>query len=126
MQPDTASISPNKPPRYHATRHPFDRRTKAARRYAELVAQFTEECGGASALTEAGRASVAQLASVIITAETMQAQIVRGETVDAEQLVRVANLQARLMRFLGIGQAKSGKQDPHDYIAGLTARSAAA
>lgn len=104
MQSESPSTSPAKLPRRQAPRHLFDRRTRAAKRFASLVKQFSDEIGGASPLSEARMAMVRQLAGVILQAEIMQAAIVRGDTVDAEQLVRVANLQSRLQRQLGIGE----------------------
>ncbi len=51
---------------------------------------------------------IRQAAAVTVESEKLQSAIVRGETVDHEQLVRLSNLQARLIRQLGI---KSGKAD---------------
>jgi hypothetical protein len=85
----------------------LDRRTKAARRYAELIRKFTAEYGGDAMLTEASKAMIAQLAGAVIQSEAMQAAIVRGESVDSEQLVRVANLVSRTMRELGLGKVKA-------------------
>lgn len=104
MQSETAPLPPNKAPRSQGPRHPFDRRTSAAKRYAELKRQFTAEAGGQ--ITEAKRATIEQLIGVVMQAEGMTAAIVRGEPVDAEQQVRLANTRARLMRELGIGQSK--------------------
>jgi len=121
MQSDTRQIPPKKPSRYQAPRHPFDRRTSAAKRFNALVQEFSDELGGAKRISEARLAMVRQLAGVILQAESMQAAIVRGEKVDAEQLVRVANLQARLTRTLGIGEQKAAPEAPADlrsYLAG--------
>lgn len=104
MQSEAAHIPPKKPARSQGPRHPFDRRTSAAKRFAALVDRFTAEAGGAA--TEARQATVTELAGVVMASEAMTAAIVRGETVDAEQQVRLANTRARLMRELGIGQAK--------------------
>lgn len=92
-----------KPSRYQSPRTPFDGRSRAAKRYRELIDEFVIELGGHQVMTEARLAMVRQLACVVIQAEGMQASVLRGETVDAEQLVRVANLQTRLMRDLGVG-----------------------
>jgi hypothetical protein len=105
LQPETAPVSPQKSPRYQAPRHTFDRRTKAARRFALLVSEFTDQLGGKTLVSEARLATVRQLAGVIIAAEEYQAAIIRGEEVDAEQLVRISNLQARLTRQLGLDDA---------------------
>ena len=106
MQSEAPNITTKKPPRYQSPRHPFDRRSRAAKRFASLVKQFSNELGGGKPLSEARLAMVRQLAGVILHGENMQAAIVRGEAVDAEQLVRVANLQSRLQRQLGLGQGK--------------------
>lgn len=122
MQSESTSIPPTKPPRRQAPRHPFDRRTSNAKRYAALVREFSDELGGEKRLSEGTMATVRQLASVIIQAEGMQAAIVRGEAVDAEQLVRVANLQSRLQRQLGAGLVKEQPDKPTTLADYLKAR----
>lgn len=106
MQSEAPEPSPKKPPRYQGPRHPFDRRSRNAKRYGQLVEQFTTEAG---TVTEAKRATIEQLVGVVMQSETMTASIVNGKAVDPEDQVRLATTRARLMRELGIGQ---GRQAP--------------
>lgn len=77
-----------------------DGRSAPARRFRDLVRQFTEELGGDAIMSEPMRAMVRQAAAVTIEAERLQGAILRGEDVDTEQLVRVSNVQMRLMNGL--------------------------
>jgi hypothetical protein len=85
-----------------------DGRSASARRYRDLLKEFTAELGGEGIMTEPMRALVRQAAAVTVEAEKMQAAIVRGDAVDTEQLVRVTNTLARLMNLLKT-KAKASK-----------------
>src|SRR5690606_12513061 len=85
-----------------------DGRSAPARRFRDLVREFTAELGGDDILTEPMRAMVKQAAAVTVEAERMQGAIVRGEEIDTEQLVRVTNVLARLMNNLK-ARAKTAK-----------------
>ncbi|SHF60540.1 hypothetical protein SAMN02745157_2524 [Kaistia soli DSM 19436] len=85
-----------------------DGRSASARRYRDLMKEFTGELGGEGIMTEPMRALVRQAAAVTVEAEKMQAAIVRGDPVDTEQLVRVTNTLARLMNLLKT-KAKAAK-----------------
>jgi hypothetical protein len=83
------------------------------------VKEFTVELGGDDILTEPMRAMVRQAAAVTVESERMQAAIVRGDDIDAEQLVRISNTLARLMNVLKARakQAKAGKPtDLSEYL----------
>ncbi|WAP69306.1 hypothetical protein [Jiella pelagia] len=58
--------------------------------------------GGEETLSTPQRALVRHAAAVVLESEGMQAAIVRGEAVNHEDLVRVSNVLARLMRDLGV------------------------
>jgi hypothetical protein len=79
--------------------HPHPRaaeqRTKLAKRYDELVEQFTAEAGGD--LTAAGRLLIAQAATLSLRAELMQRQMVGGRTVKIDDLVRLASEARRAL-----------------------------
>lgn len=97
----------------------IDGRSPEARRYRDLCREYIAELGGDQSVTEARRALVRQAAGVAVAAEQMQAKIVRGEDIDAEQLVRLSNLQSRLLRQLGIGGSKPAAKPKSlaDYLA---------
>ncbi len=88
----------------------IDGRSPAGRRYRDLVESFTRELGEPGGPTAAQQAMVKQLAGVILHAEQLQAGIVRGEHVDLDGLVRLSNLQARLLKALDLGQAKAASR----------------
>lgn len=82
---------------------------------------LADDLGGASKLTTSQAAMIRQLATVIIESEKLQAQSITGETaVDHEQLVRLSNLQARLIGQLGLRQRKADDTVPT--LADLLAR----
>jgi hypothetical protein len=126
MLSDTPHMEATKAPRNYIPRHVFDRRTRAAKRFARLVDEFTSELGGKALVSEARMAIVRQLAGVTIQLEDIQAQVVRDEPVDAEQHVRLANLQSRLMNRLGLGEtdAKPKPKTLADHLAEREGRAA--
>jgi trimethylamine:corrinoid methyltransferase-like protein len=63
---------------------------------------LADDLGGASGLTEAQRALTRQAAGMIVQSERLQSAIVRGETVNNEQLTRLANAATRILSRLGI------------------------
>lgn len=77
-----------------------DGRSPLARRYRDLVREFTADLGGEESVTEPIRAMIRQAAAVTVEAERLQASIIREEVVDTEQLVRVTNTLTRLMNSL--------------------------
>jgi hypothetical protein len=94
-----------------------DGRTKAARRFRDLIDAFTAEIGGGD-LSEADKALVRACASLAQRCEVMQADSVSGKAVDDEQLVRISNVLARTLAQL---QARANKAKPKpsmaDYLA---------
>lgn len=96
-----------------------DGRSALARRFRDLVKEYTSELGGEDIMTAPMTAMVRQAAAVTVETERMQAAIVRGEDVDAEQLVRLTNTLTRLMTNLKAKAklAKASKRtDLSEYI----------
>ena len=85
-----------------------DNRSALGRRFRDLCVSFAEGLGGEPNLSEPQRAMIRQAAAVNVQSEKLQASIVKGEDVDHEKIVRLNNLQARLIKQLGIG-AKANK-----------------
>jgi hypothetical protein len=79
-----------------------DSRSALGRRFRDLCVSFANDLGGDSTLNEPQRALIRQVAAVTVESEKLQASIVRGESVDPENLVRLNNLQARLVKHLNI------------------------
>ena len=79
-----------------------DGRTAAARRYRDLTISLADDLGGASSLTETQTALVRQAAAMIVQSEKLQGEVLRGEVVDSEQLVRLANAATRILSRLGL------------------------
>ncbi|MCF3638728.1 hypothetical protein LXM94_01920 [Rhizobium sp. TRM95111] len=77
-----------------------DGRSAPARRFRDLVYQFSTELGGDAVMSEPMRAMVRQAAAVAIEAERMQTAILLGEDVDTDELVRISNVLQRLMNGL--------------------------
>jgi len=78
-----------------------DGRTATARRFRDLVLDFTDDLGGDAALSHADRALVKLAASITVKAEALSAAIVRGEAVREAEVVRLANSAARILKELG-------------------------
>jgi hypothetical protein len=75
-----------------------DQRTVSAMRYRSLLDSYAEELGGR--LTEPEKALVQQIASMQIRIEQLQAAIVEGRDVDADQIIRLSSEHRRLLTSL--------------------------
>jgi hypothetical protein len=82
--------------------HGLDGRTASARRFRDLQIAYAGDLGGPENLGEAQRALIAQTATLQVQAERVQAAVLRGEQIDAEQLTRLANSVARNLVRLGL------------------------
>jgi hypothetical protein len=78
----------------------LDGRSAEARRYRDLLRAYSSPLGGLEALGAIDLALVRQAASTSLLSEAQAASLARGESVDAEQAVRVANTLAKLLRQL--------------------------
>jgi hypothetical protein len=88
-------------------RRRVDGRTLEARRYRQLVAQFTAEIG--SPLSAIEETMVSQAAALIVKSEAIQTAIVAGEDADADQAIRLSSESRRLLEGL---RAKAAKNKP--------------
>lgn len=93
-----------------------DNRKALGRRYRDLCIAFADDLGGETRLTAPQEALIRQAAAVTVESEKLQGSIVRGEAVDHEQLVRLSNLQGRLLRQLGIKPKGPSKPDLAEYL----------
>jgi hypothetical protein len=87
--------------------HGIDGRSAQARRFRDLVAQFSADLGDELSAAELSLIKIA--ASLVVQGEQHAARIVRGETVDADESVRLANVANRLLQTL---MAKRAKRKP--------------
>lgn len=74
-----------------------DGRSLEARRFRDLCVSYADPLGGFDSLSEFDAAIIRQAAGITMQTESMQAAIVRGESVDAEQVVRLTNVLTRLL-----------------------------
>ena len=92
-----------------------DGRSPGARRFKDLVAAFVSDLGGDSHLNAAQRVTLRNAAAISLRLEQLQAAIARGESVDADELIRLASTSHRLLR----GLPKQERSNPAlvDYLA---------
>jgi hypothetical protein len=83
----------------------IDQRTVSAMRYRTLLDSYGAELGGV--LTEPEKALVQQIASMQIRIEQLQASIVEGRDVDADQIIRLSSEHRRLLTSLRAQAAKN-------------------
>jgi hypothetical protein len=90
-----------------ATRQPsVDGRSRQARRFKRLCGDLAGDLGGEDSLTAAEAALVRQAAVITMQAEEAQTALLRGETVDSDDLVRLSNASTRLLSALGVARRK--------------------
>ena len=91
-----------------------DFRTRIGRRFRDLYEAYAAELG--APLSEPEKAIVRQAVALQMQAEAMQQQILQGERVDADQLIRISSTSKRLLQIIA---AKTGKRDPAPAISSL-------
>lgn len=76
----------------------IDGRSASARRFKDLIAGLArDEFGGAENLSIAELSLLRQAAALMLSAEQMQAAVVRGEAMHADELVRVSSESRRVL-----------------------------
>jgi hypothetical protein len=98
-----------------------DGRSAMARRFRDLIANFSRDLGGLEHLTEAEHALVRQAASLVVQAERLQADVVNGKPVDPDELIRLTSESRHALA--SIRKREKPKPQLSDY---LTTRSTAA
>jgi hypothetical protein len=84
-----------------------DFRTVIGRRFRDLYTAYAAELG--APLSEPEKAIVRQAVALQMQAEAMQQQILQGERVDPDQLIRISSTSKRLLQIIA---AKTGKREP--------------
>jgi hypothetical protein len=85
----------------------IDGRSPTARRFRDLVQAFKAEIGGDLSQTE--MAMIKTAASLTLTAELMQADIVNGKMVDSGDLIRLSSEARRILAEIA---GKASKRKP--------------
>jgi hypothetical protein len=86
----------------------IDQRTIGAMRYRSLLDSYGAELGGH--LSEPEKALVQQIAAMQLRIEQLQARIVEGHDVDADQIIRLSSEHRRLLTTL---RTKAGRNKPN-------------
>jgi len=97
-----------------------DFRTRIGRRFRDLYTAYAAEF--AAPLSEPEKAIVRQAVALQMQAEAMQQQILQGERVDADQLIRISSTSKRLLSVIA-GKAAKNKPQGQDLLAAYLANS---
>ena len=98
-----------------------DNRSTLGRRYRDLCISYADDLGGASGLAEHQQSLIRQAAAVTVQCEKLQSKVIRGEAVDQDELVRLSNLLARLLKQLGVKEKGKPKRTLQDKLKGAGA-----
>ena len=86
----------------------IDGRCAGARRLHDIIADLTDDLGGD--LGQAETLQVRTVASLVLHAERLTADMINGQPVDSEELTRVSNSAARLLAALRRRPRSKGKR----------------
>lgn len=91
---------------------PVDRRTRAARRFNDLLDAYAAALGGSYAALPVPQVALVRLAATAsLQLEVLQAEIAEGKPVDVDLVVRAGNLLSRCLTDLGLtGEALERRQ----------------
>jgi hypothetical protein len=87
-----------------------DGRSSSARRFRDLVRAYEAEVGGN--LTEVERGLIRQAAALTFKAETLQSDLVNGNPVDGDQLIRLTGTAKRILSAIGEKASKRKHDEP--------------
>jgi hypothetical protein len=96
----------------------IDGRSSLARRFRDLVESFEADLGGPS-LTEVERGLIRQAAALTLRSEQLQADMVNGQPVDGDQLIRLTGTAKRILQAITVKASKRKPSAPTlaDYAA---------
>lgn len=97
-----------------------DGRSAGARRFKDLVRLHAEAFGGFDRLSHSDQALVRQAATLQLREEQLQELVVKGERIDADELIRLTNNVRRCLASIkGAKPAEPGKGGSlSDYLSG--------
>ena len=95
-----------------------DGRSRESRRFHDLCAAYAKEFGTTHGLNEGEKTVVRNAAVLSLRSEQLQADLVSGRDVDAEEMVRLANASARLLATIRRGRVAPRAEQPdlHSYL----------
>jgi len=93
-----------------------DGRSAAARRYRDLVAEFTSDIGGDP--SEAQKQLIRRAASLSVWCELVEVRLANGEDVDIGPLTTAANSLRRILQDIGLERRQKDITPPdlHTYL----------
>jgi hypothetical protein len=97
----------------------IDGRSATARRFRDLIADYAREHGGNAALSTAELGMVRQAAAITLRAEQLQAAIVRGEPVLADELIRLSSEARRILSSLRRQHSRKTPLSLREHLAGV-------
>ena len=103
-----------------------DGRGAWTRRWKDLVEAHTNDCGGASRLTEAKLSLCRRAATLTVQLERQEAAMSTGADVDLASYAMVAGHLRRILETLGLGRAMKPVPTVRDLLAEHEARRAEA
>jgi hypothetical protein len=97
--------------------HGVDGRSTTARRFRDLIADYAREAGGSAVLSPAELGMVRQAAAMTLRAEQLQAAIVRGEPVLADEMIRLSSEARRVLAGLRKRHPRKAPPTLAEYLA---------
>ena len=91
-----------------------DGRSSIVRRYRDVYSSLIEDLGGEDRASEGQRQLARRAGALVVQAESIEAEIVRGEAIDADDYVRLVNALNRTLCNLGL------ERRPRDVTPDLT------
>jgi hypothetical protein len=82
-----------------------------------LIADYAREAGGSAVLSNAELGMVRQAAAITLRAEQLQAAIVRGEPVLADELIRLSSEARRVLSGLRRRHSRKAPPSLAEYLA---------
>jgi hypothetical protein len=79
-----------------------DQRTRVARRYHDLCAAVASDQGGSDELSEARLQLIRRFCGNAVLAETMEAEVVSGKSIDVAQYAALCSTMCRIGSRIGI------------------------
>ncbi len=135
MKPQTPTIRPSTTSQPPTTRSRVtngkelvagaDGRSPQARRYRDLIAEMTNDLGGAEVLSEAQRQLIRRAAGLSVQAEAVEAAILNGKDIDLAAYVTATNALRRVLDTLGLKRVAKEVPNLQAYLAGRAAAEAA-
>jgi len=117
------SVAPRRDRHRYSVLPGIDGRTRSAKAYRSLFAAFEREVG--HELSAFDRSLLHSAVTLTFKAAGMQMAVVRGEAVDADDLIRLSSEARRIIDSLKVRSAKRNAQGDDDeldrYLAGKAA-----